>query len=244
MTTAQTFLAIGAMTVDPAWRMQAHRHDCNELLIVMRGRMAAEGDHGVKLRAGPGDVLLYPAGARHAEVNDAQAPIEMVFMSFRGAVGRQMCVVHDHDARIRTLAGWLLQSRAATYVGARRQEASLMEAVREEFLRLRSRPDVNPLVEHVRAFVYKNLAQPISLKQLAACANMSEFHFIRSYKKASSFTPMNDARRIRLEEARKTILTTGLPLRAIADSTGFANEYHFSQAFKRHFGSPPGAFRK
>ncbi len=244
MDTLRTFHSIGTMTVDPSWRMSAHSHDHDEMLIVVHGTMAVSGEAGVHLQASAGDVLLYPVGAQHAETNSGDSQIEMVFMLFDGDMGETLALVHDNDGRVRTLAGWLLETRGATYPGTPQQALSLACAMAEEFVRLRSRADINPLVESVRAAVYANLARPLNLKGLARRACLSEFHFIRSYKRACGCAPMADARRIRLEEARKMILTTGLPLRAVADATGFANEYHFSQAFRKHFGSPPGAFRR
>ncbi|WP_072655558.1 helix-turn-helix domain-containing protein [Kitasatospora aureofaciens] len=34
------------------------------------------------------------------------------------------------------------------------------------------------------------------------------------------------------------------PLSTIAQHTGYTSEFAFAKAFKRHFGSPPGAYRK
>ena len=46
------------------------------------------------------------------------------------------------------------------------------------------------------------------------------------------------------ERARRLIGSTDEPLRAIADRLGFSSQYHFSSAFRRHFGLSPLAWRR
>jgi transcriptional regulator GlxA family with amidase domain len=46
---------------------------------------------------------------------------------------------------------------------------------------------------------------------------------------------MEDVRMIRLEAARNLLLTTNLPLKAIAPRVGLGSEYHLSRLLRRHF---------
>jgi transcriptional regulator GlxA family with amidase domain len=60
----------------------------------------------------------------------------------------------------------------------------------------------------------------------------------------TGLTPMEDLRQLRLEAARDLLLTTDLPLKAIAPRTGLGDEYHLSRLFRRAFGIAPGALRR
>ncbi len=48
----------------------------------------------------------------------------------------------------------------------------------------------------------------------------------------------------RLTRARNLLLATNYPLKEIARSTGFANQFYFSRMFRRYCGLAPGAYRK
>ncbi len=57
-----------------------------------------------------------------------------------------------------------------------------------------------------------------------------------------SFTTL--LHRVRIQRARVLLLSTPDKLAAIAEATGFADEYHFSKVFRKTTGMPPGAFRR
>jgi AraC-like DNA-binding protein len=48
----------------------------------------------------------------------------------------------------------------------------------------------------------------------------------------------------RLELAYSAIVATDTPLKVIAERVGYAHVNHFSAAFKKRFGHPPGALRR
>ena len=56
--------------------------------------------------------------------------------------------------------------------------------------------------------------------------------------------PMQYLAQWRLQLAAQQLKTSDLPIKTIADRTGYQSEAAFSRAFKRHFGSPPGDWRK
>jgi AraC-like DNA-binding protein len=51
-------------------------------------------------------------------------------------------------------------------------------------------------------------------------------------------------RKLRVEKARKELLTTDKPLSTIAFDAGFSDQAHFSRVFKELTGLTPGAFRR
>jgi len=48
----------------------------------------------------------------------------------------------------------------------------------------------------------------------------------------------------RMATAARLLHQSPEPLSAIAQRTGYTSEFAFAKAFKRHFGTPPGAYRK
>ncbi|MDD5705271.1 MAG: helix-turn-helix domain-containing protein [Kiritimatiellae bacterium] len=89
-----------------------------------------------------------------------------------------------------------------------------------------------------------NLATPLSNVELARRAGMGLNAFIRLYKQTMGHTPQQDYARMRLDRAVFLLLSSDLSVKAIADSAGFCDRYHFSHVFARHYRMGPAQFRR
>ena len=116
------------------------------------------------------------------------------------------------------------------------------EALVTEWLRLAQHRE-HPVVETVRDYILKHIAEPLTLADLAKTAGMSKYHFARTYKKITGKTPLEEVREIRVQHARGLILTTNLPLKAIAPLAGFGDEYRLSRVFRKVLEVRPGEIR-
>lgn len=197
---------------------------------------------GQEIVAVEGDLLMFPAGAAHTEWADG--PLESAFWGVEWPDGPADAPLRVHDAygRIRILVRWLLQEKFNHTPLSSLQIDSLHRSLLLEWLRLwRHRDD--GLVASTRRFIRDHLTEPITLDDLAGRAGLSKFHFVRRYKDLAGRTPMADVRMIRLETARDLILTTQMPLKAIAPRVGLISEYHLCRLFRRHFDITPGGLR-
>jgi AraC-like DNA-binding protein len=237
-----TCLGVGHLSVDPAWSMHTHRHDFVEMMAILGGNLATRiGDQEVLAR--PGDVLCYPAGTPHSERVQGRARTDFIFFAYRGEPPAARFVAHDASGRMRLLAGWLFEEQSSTY--ARKQQVldALLRSLLAEFAKAATHGS-DTLVERVRAFLKDHLNESLTVRDLAALVDLSPAHFIRTYKRLTQRTPMQDLRMLRLEAARDLLITTALPLKAIAPRVGFCDEYHLSRVFRRCLGVSPGYFRK
>ena len=110
------------------------------------------------------------------------------------------------------------------------------------------RPSVEP-VESARAaiaracdYLHAHYAGDVALKDLAAIANLSRFHFCRVFSKTVGVSPSTYQIQLRIAQARK-LLAQGLPILTVATATGFYDQSHFGRHFKRHVGTTPGNYR-
>ena len=92
-------------------------------------------------------------------------------------------------------------------------------------------------------FIESRLDGSIKLKDLAEIAELSEFHFQRSFKESRGVTPQGFIANRRIERAREKILA-GAPLSQVAVACGFSSQSHFTRQFKAGTGMTPAAFRK
>lgn len=96
----------------------------------------------------------------------------------------------------------------------------------------------------VQDYVEANLDQPICLKDMAAIAGLSAFHFARVFKSAIGESPYHYIGSRRLARAQLLLTSTEMPLAELALTCGFANQSHFTAAFTRSIGVSPGRYRK
>lgn len=103
-----------------------------------------------------------------------------------------------------------------------------------------SGPRLRRVLEHIEA----HLAEPINIDVLAGLACLSPFHFSRVFKRTTGFAPYNYLVNRRVELARELLADADLEISEIARRCGFADQAHFTRAFGKLMGMPPGRFRR
>ncbi|MEU9984104.1 helix-turn-helix transcriptional regulator [Streptomyces sp. NPDC050856] len=82
------------------------------------------------------------------------------------------------------------------------------------------------------------------MRDLAASVGLSRTTFAARFLACVGQSPMAYLTWWRLSTASRLLRETGAPLAAVARQVGYASEFAFAHAFKREFGTAPGAFRK
>ncbi len=96
----------------------------------------------------------------------------------------------------------------------------------------------------VTDFILAHLAQDLSLSALAQQIGFSPYHFARLFRQTTGESPHQFVLRQRIERAQQLLKEGNLSLAHIALESGFANQGHLTQAFKRHLGLTPAAYRR
>jgi AraC family transcriptional regulator len=112
----------------------------------------------------------------------------------------------------------------------------------------RLRADRPPAREDTRvraavAFMRERLAEPITLGDIAGGVHLSVFHFIRVFRDATGQTPHRFLTGLRIDEAKRLLRGTDLPIARIASRCGFADPGALWAAFLRHTGVRPSVYR-
>ena len=99
-------------------------------------------------------------------------------------------------------------------------------------------------MRRVMDFIQGNLDQNLSLEVLAQQTGFSPYHFARLFRQTTGESPHQFVLRQRIERAQHLLNEKDVPLAHVALESGFANQSHLTQAFKRHLGLTPRAYRQ
>ena len=94
------------------------------------------------------------------------------------------------------------------------------------------------------AWARENLAESLSVEQLADRAAMSPRNFARLFTAETGVTPAKAVERLRVEAARALLDSQPLQVEDVALETGFGDPERMRRAFIRAFGQPPQALRR
>lgn len=120
--------------------------------------------------------------------------------------------------------------------GLREQARSLLDG--ERAIQVEKRLAV------VRRWIGTAPPHKVTLPDLAAMAGMSVPHFSASFKKAFGQSPIDCLIVQRLTHAAYLLADRNHTISSIARIVGYDDPFHFSKAFKRHFGQGPRALRR
>jgi len=206
------------------------------------------GDGMVVLDAteGRASVLRIACGTVQADPNGSYGPLD----GLSQAVAEDLSDVPVVSAAFRAM----LEEVAAPSEGAMALTSALMKACLVVLLRrhLRSSHDAGtPPALFSDARIGRAIAAILdrppaahSLTSLAKEAGMSRSAFAREFKATLGVTPMEFVTRIRLNLARRLLISTVRPVEAIASEVGFSSRSHFSRLFSDHYGKDPSTFRR
>lgn len=94
-----------------------------------------------------------------------------------------------------------------------------------------------------RELLRERYSEPLPLRQLAAAAGLSEFHFLRAYRAAFGETPHQHFTRLRLDHA-KHALARGAAVTEVCFDVGYSSLGSFSSLFARATGQSPRAWQR
>jgi len=89
------------------------------------------------------------------------------------------------------------------------------------------------------AWLRANYDQAVDIEELATLVNMSVTSFHRQFKALTSMSPLQYQKALRLQEARRLMLTSMLDAGSAGRRVGYMSPSQFSREYGRFFGSAP-----
>jgi AraC-like DNA-binding protein len=89
-------------------------------------------------------------------------------------------------------------------------------------------------------WIREHYSEPLLVADLAELSSMSASSFHRHFRAATSMTPIQFQKQIRLQEARALLMTQPAHVAEIGYLVGYESPSQFSREYRRTFGTPPG----
>jgi AraC family transcriptional regulator len=244
-------------TVYPnAWRIRRHAHELPLLCLVLRGsfeervRRHDRFCHSGTLIARPGDEThsdrFGPKGARCLTIEIDPEWLEG-WDGSRAEPWTSHVVPDAHllDPAIRQVAAHSARHLLATMAapdGEPEREADVLDLL-AIVMRSRAERGVPAWMKRIREAIDRDFRSPWSLTAFAREAGVHPVHLARTFRRLQGCTLGEYVRHLRLEWARRQLAGTSRPIADVALSCGFADQSHFTRAFRAGYDMTPAAYR-
>ncbi|WP_213881487.1 AraC family transcriptional regulator [Pseudomonas sp. dw_358] len=172
---------------------------------------------------------LEPARGAQLQTPESMTSAELD-QAMRDSVERLLRCLHDPlECQVMGRA----RVREVLYVALRGPQAGVLQALVEQqghFARIASS----------LSYLRERYAEPLSVEQLARCANMSASTFHEHFKRSTLLSPVQYLKRLRLLKAQQMLIGEGLGVAQVAHRVGYQSTSQFSREYKRYYERNPG----
>jgi AraC family transcriptional regulator len=229
----------------PAYRHGAFEPERGYIVVVLQGSVCKTFSRD-SATLGRGDVATLPAGSTHSS---AFAPGGTQVLTVRAAdesalFGSLLDRRRHVHASASTGLGWRmameLEATDACWALALEGLALQLVATAERA----SCERAGPWLTRVRELLHDRAPEQASLGELADAVGRHPTHVARVFRREYGLSVGEYARSLRLEWAASRLALDDAPLAQVALEAGFADQSHFTRAFRRHTGVTPGRYRE
>ena len=233
-------------------KLSFNRHENVEILYFLEGEADIYCDD-LSFVAQKGDVVIFPSGCLHAiSAKDALYDCLIVdrglFLSAGVDTGALRFKPHVTDPALSAL-----YLAVADEVG-RGEPVYRTLAVRGAVLSLmaylcrhyavkreeKTRTDIG--IDKAVKYIRDHLAEDITVDCLASVAGFSKYHFVREFKRVTSYTVVSYLNMARIERSKELLAMGEMGIGEIADTCGYNNLSYFSKMFRAHTGLTPSEY--
>ena len=227
-----------------------HTHDAL-MLGIMRGGEMRFMREGRMHTVGPGGIVAINPGDVHTggRLGDARLVYTGIYapqsLLEKAAIGRDACFA---DGVVDDAQAWRLLLRATEPgIDPLAGQEDLLEGLSLLGRHADRRPTgdaraCSQAAARAINYLHAHFGDAVTIDDLARIAGITPRHMIRSFRAATGLPPHAWLRQLRVRKATR-LLENGVAPAEVALATGFADQSHFSKAFKKLTGTTPGLYR-
>ena len=219
-------------------------------LIDGGGRIWLPGEEERILEAGdwvliaPGDLHRYGGADGKAYIEDAVRFCGPVADRMRDAGVLKSAVIHG--SRMRKLLPIISLSHDPSH-SAQINANIALQSLLVELYNMREREQgrgSSPLMSQLLEELKLRPEHWWTVRELAEYCQLSPDQFRRNFQRYTGITPKQYIEDLKLKQAARLLLSSGLPVTEVAARFGYQDPFHFSRRFKLRIGVAPGQYRK
>jgi AraC-like DNA-binding protein len=102
----------------------------------------------------------------------------------------------------------------------------------------------SPELRQILQFIETHIHEPLSLGRLVRFSGSSASTLCRLFKRYYASSPVDTIINMKMEKARRLLLTGNLPVARVGEAVGMDDPYYFSKLFKKRIGRSPREYRR
>lgn len=248
-------VSVGYFDCKPSYGLQRNVFSSYLLLVMLTGSLAYQTRHS-RGTARAGQVLLLDCNAPHAYA--AQGKCSFTFVHFAGAQSQELYEEIERSVgnlipmrepnALHEAIGEMLACMRAEHRLNEGEASALIYGMLMKLLEQSGASGAggsgNPVVDRAIAYIQSNLADRLSVEEIAASAGYSPSYFSHLFAEETGLSPYQFVVKSRVEQAQKLLKTTRLTVQEIAFQCGFNSAANFCYTFRRIAGASPHEYRK
>lgn len=234
----------------------AHFHDYCVIGLVESGRRRLALAHGYR-EIGPGDVVVIAPMQSHACVGEPDSPLDWRALHICGELAQlpdDFAVTRDGDAAamMREIHEAIMKDQMdkealeectcrilGRIFGAQKSGIGARDKEMHSGRNRRTDKKLRAACDYLK----NRYDGPVSLDELSAVCGVNKFSLLRRFSSHLGMTPHRYLTAVRVERARE-MLAGGMPPSKAALDSGFADQSHFTRAFKSLTGLTPRLYQR
>ncbi|WP_372629335.1 helix-turn-helix domain-containing protein [Cohnella sp.] len=244
------FEMAGKSFCDGSYRIDRPRSAVSTIEYIVRGRGTVRID-SKEFYPNAGDTYFLHQGQDHLYFSDKDDPWVKIWVNVKGELltdlirryGLEGCY---HIPGFYSM-DYLQRIVRNAQAGGDNSALNCTLAVHELIIKLNEHlhaPAIRSDAAKLKTYLDYRVSENVSLSELAAVVGKSESQTIRLFKRQYGVTPYHYHLQLKLDFAQKLLRSTGMTVREVAAHLSFADEFYFSNLFKKKVGIAPIHFRK
>lgn len=261
---------IASFRSQSASRITWHSHEFFEILLLLEGSTSYEFSDGRTVELPGGHFMVIPPGVVHRGRHEVRRPVNLTGLMFAPRAENashntpfettdlawlESCFLAGATqswrmgAELRNLARTFPERFAVIDQGDRPEVLSfrltvcgvLLESAKQLLTSRAFEPQ--ELVQSTIAFMRSNIAESVSVEELAARVRCSRAKLFSAFKDSTGMTPVDYWTRLRVDQAQELLAATGCSVTEVAMRCGFCSSQYFSTVFRKYAGVTPTDYR-
>ena len=244
-------LSVSPSRANGLWKGAQHSLPHYAVSFVQHGRAIITVERK-KYHVGAGAILLYPPHCvRYGQTLDADDYYETYIFQIDTAGATPTCGVRtasDKEKRCQQILSAIIHA-----VRDGKPDQLLVKSLLLEFFLTHTAEEIftREAINHsfevsskAKEFMEKHIAEEFSLRRIASHVNLSPSRFGHVFKQYTGASPLQYFLMIKIDMAKRELLSTGGSVSEIADLLGFPSIHYFTRVFTARAGVPPATYRR